>query len=144
MLTGVCTSDTSEQTLQHCSLVSLVSWVQMYLNSRYAGRLSGQRFVVRMDEWTRRLRSAPCHLVRALGPLDLFTTQESAILVELGVPDQPFSQRQAQEQQTRWRLMLHACLTRCIRPAPSPAHGMGRASCRRCAPGCIALSFRGS
>lgn len=84
-------SNCSSLPLISCLFYPLLSWpLQMYLRTRYAERLRGQRFVVRMDAWERRLRHADCHVVRALGPLHRFPTFEAAVLVEQNVSPEPF------------------------------------------------------
>ncbi|BBN06067.1 DIS3-like exonuclease 1 [Marchantia polymorpha subsp. ruderalis] len=67
------------------------------LNTRFADRLLGQRFVIRIDGWDQDSRVPKGHFVRLLGPLGDLNTETMALLVENGINTSPFSSASKQE-----------------------------------------------
>ncbi|KAL2633824.1 hypothetical protein R1flu_005303 [Riccia fluitans] len=67
------------------------------LNTRFAERLVGQRFVIRIDGWDQDSRVPNGHFVRLLGPLGDLNTETTALMVENGISDSPFSTASQQE-----------------------------------------------
>ncbi|XXQ38096.1 Ribonuclease II/R domain-containing protein [Plasmodiophora brassicae] len=54
-------------------------------------RLIGQRFVVRIDSWVETQRFPSGHVIQMLGPIGDQQVESSALLIEYGVRDEPFT-----------------------------------------------------
>lgn len=61
------------------------------IRTRQAEHLSGMRFVVHVDAWSRRSRHPTGHFVRTLGPLNAKETETEVICVETQIPTKPFT-----------------------------------------------------